>query len=92
MWVYGIRYALEELAAVGCCQVLGLTILFELQLLLVVLGAGLKHLGQKRELCSVDVAWVDAGHRRESMLPDITTPHHTQLNQKDMSIGSGGRS
>lgn len=42
MWVYGIRYALEELPAVECCQVLGLTILFELQLLLVVLGAGLK--------------------------------------------------
>lgn len=42
MWVYGIRSALEELPAVGCCQVLGLTILFELQLLLVVLGAGLK--------------------------------------------------
>lgn len=38
----GIGYALEELPAVGRRQVLGLTILFELQLLLVVLGAGLK--------------------------------------------------
>lgn len=92
-WAYvGIRYALEELPAVGCCQVLGLTILFELQLLLVVLGAGLKKFRP-----TTWALWCRCGmgRCRTQTYEYVARHHHTTSHptqSKDMSIGSGGRS